>query len=435
MKKQQKITYSLFAALILMTGGQSSAETLKQAVEQTLRTNPDIQVNIRESNARQEEVKQAKAGYLPSIDVTAGYGKERSNNSTTRTAGYNDRTLQRGEAAIEVTQNLYDGLATKHEIDRQRARVQSAGFSFMGSAEHTALRAIEVYLDVLKQKELLSQSRTNFSAHEHIQEQVKARSDAGVSRGSDLNQVDGRLALARTNVISDESNLNDAKTNYLRVVGSLPGSDLNTPSFPSGRLPSSLDEAITKAEANNPVLLSAKADVDAAAAQFHASKSAFRPRFDLELGKTWNNNLDGVEGTNEDTTAMLRMRFNLLNGGADLARKNQTVQLLEEAKEVKNSTQRQVVENIRLTWNGYKAINNQMGYLKSHYDSSMKTRDAYTKQFSIGKRTLLDLLDTENEMFEASRAYINAKYDSLYARYRIMAGMGMLNETLGVNVR
>lgn len=432
MNNQQKLVSSLFAILCLLAGN-SSAVTLKQAVEQTLRTSPDIQVDVREKNAREEEIKQARAGYLPSIDVTAGFGKERSNNSTTRAAGFNDRTLNRGEAVIEVTQNIYDGFATKYDIDRQRARVRSARFSVLGNSEQTALRAIEVYLDVMRHKELLSESKSNLSAHQRIQEQVKARSDAGVGRGSDLNQVNGRLALARTNSIADSSNLRDAKTNYQRVVGNMPVNDMKTPSFPTSRLPASQDDAITKAEGAHPVLLSAKADVDAAISQHRASKSIFHPRFDLELGKSWNNNLDGIEGTNEDTTAMLRMRFNLLNGGADLARKNQTAQLLEESKEVKNSTHRQVIENIRLSWSAYQAINSQVGYLKTHYNSSKKTREAYTKQFGIGKRTLLDLLDTENESFEASRAYINAKYDRLYAQYRIMAGMGMLHDTLGVS--
>ena len=430
MKNQQKLKSSLCIGLLILAA-DSSAVTLKQAVEKTLGTNPDIQIDIREKNARQEEVKQSRAGYLPKIDITAGYGKERSNNSTTRAAGFNDRTLQRGEAGIEITQNIYDGFATKHDIDRQNARVRSVHFSGLGTSEQTTLRVIEVYLDVMRQREFLSQSKANFSAHQRTQKQVKARSDAGVGRGSDLDQVNGRLALARTNVIADESNLRDAKTNYMRVVGNMPD-DLSKPEFPAGRLPASLDESVTKAETNHPVLLSAKADVDAAVFQHKASKSTFHPRFDLELGKTWNNNIDGIAESNEDTTAMLRMRFNLLNGGADTARKNQTAQLLEESKEVKNSTHRQVIESIRLSWNAYDAAKTQLGYLKMHNNSSKKTRDAYKKQFEIGKRTLLDLLDTENEYFEAKRAYIKGNYDKLFAQYRIMAGMGLLKNTLGV---
>ena len=433
MKKQQKFKNSLCIALLIVAT-DSSAVTLKQAVEQTLGTNPDIQIDVREKNARLEEVKQSRAGYLPKIDVSAGYGREISNNPTTRTAGFNSRSLHRGEAAVEITQNLYDGLATKYDIDRQTARVRSAHFSGLGTSEQTTLRVIEVYLDVMRQREFLSQSKANLTAHQLTQKQVKARSDAGVGRGSDLDQVNGRLALARTNVIADESNLRDAETNYMRVVGNLP-EDLSKPEFPNERLPSSLNDSVTKAETNHPVLLSAKADVDAAINQHRASKSPFRPRFDLELGRTWNNNLDGVTGSNEDTTAMLRVRFNLLNGGADLARKNQTAQLLEESKEVKNSTQRQVIESIRLSWNAYNAAKSQLGYLQMHNDSSKKTRDAYKKQFEIGKRTLLDLLDTENEYFEAKRAYIKGNYDKLFSQYRIMAGMGMLNNTIGVNMQ
>ena len=433
MTNQTKKIAGIVAALFLSSEATYAA-SLKEEVEHTLSTSPDIQIDIREKSARMEEVKQARAGYLPSVDVTAGFGRETSNNPTTRAAGYNDRSLDRGEAAIEVRQNLFDGFATKHETDRQHARVSSAHYATLGSAENLSLRAIEVYLDVMKRRELVEQSQSNLAAHKKIHDQVKALSDSGVGRGSDLDQVSGRLALSRSNVIADESNLDDAKTNYLRVVGKLPDNDMSMPVFPEGKFPASLEDAISRAEANHPVLQSAKSDVDAAVSQYQASRNTFYPRFDLELGKSWNNNIDGVEGTNEDTTAMIRMRYNLLKGGADMARKEQTAQLAEESRAVMDRTRLQVIESVRLSWNAYTAISNQIGYLKNHYDASTKTRDAYSKQFGIGKRTLLDLLDTENELFESRRAYINAKYDRLFAQYRIMEGMGMLNETLEVSV-
>ena len=175
-------------------------------------------------------------------------------------------------------------------------------------------------------------------------------------------------------------------------------------------------------------------DVAATVAQHEASKQAFYPRFDLELGARYGDDLDGTEGRDDDMTAMLRMRYNLFAGGKDKARSAQTARLINEAKEVRNNTYRQVVESMRLSWAAYEATQQQLTYLENYVTASEKTRGAYAKQFNLGKRTLLDLLDTENELFEARRARVNAWHDNQLAQYRILVAMGKLKEYLGVQL-
>ncbi|MGD9000683.1 MAG: TolC family outer membrane protein [Granulosicoccaceae bacterium] len=411
------------------------AVTLQEAVKQTLATNPDILVETNERLARDEERKQARAGYFPSVDVSAGIGHEWSNNPTTRATLDGEKTEQytRGEGAITMRQMLFDGFATSSEVDRQKARVNSQAFRIHGTAQNTAQRAVEVYLELLRRERLLALARENLAAHEKTYDQIKLRSESGVGRKADLDQIEGRLALARTNVIAEESNLFDAQTNYLRVVGELPKDSLEKPTV-GAKMPGSLDLAVEQAVANHPTLQSAEADVEATRAQHRAAKHRFYPRFDLELSRTWDNELDGVDGTNEEEQIMVRMRWNIFNGGRDYARRKQTAHLINEASEVRNGTRRQVVESIRLSWNAYEATRTQLTYRKQHLESSRKTRDAYTKQFNIGQRTLLDLLDSENELFEAGRAYVNADTDNLFSQYRILTGTGTLIESLGLSL-
>lgn len=177
---------------------------------------------------------------------------------------------------------------------------------------------------------------------------------------------------------------------------------------------------------------SAQADVESANAQHDTAHSPFLPRVDFELGTTANNNVDGVSGHNNDTTAMFRLRYNLLNGGKDKARRQETAHLINQAAEIRNNTRRQVEQSVRLSWNALQTVNNQIGYFKQHVDSSERSRDAYQQQFSLGQRTLLDLLDSENEVFVSRTSYVNAQYDQLFAMYRILNSMGALLE--GVEV-
>ena len=426
-------TQTFLAGTALLVGFAASfsihATTLGGAVAQTLDTNPFVLQAVNERRARDFEVDQAKAGYKPKVDLNAGVGYEWSDNPSTRATGDNTEDLTRTELELTLRQMVFDGHLTKYEVERQMARVKSAAYEIGGVAQNTALRAIEVYLELLKQRKDLELARDNLNAHERIYDQIKLRSDSGVGRKADLAQIEGRVALAESNVVAAQNNVNEADANYRRVIGSAPG-ELNRPTSLEDSLPNTVDEGVAQGLESHPTLRSAKADVEATQAQHKVSRYNHMPRFDIEVGRTWNNDLDGVEGRNEDFTAMLRMRWNFYNGGKDDARIKQTSHLINESKDVRDNTAREVEESIRLSWTSYQASKQQTAFLKRHMESSRNTREAYGKQFNIGKRTLLDLLDTENEVFESSRAHNNSDYTYLYAQYRILTGMGKLLEVI-----
>ncbi|MBL4638434.1 MAG: TolC family outer membrane protein [Proteobacteria bacterium] len=411
------------------------ADTLQEAVSATIKTNPDVLAAANERNAVAEEINQARAGYFPTIDLAIGTGWEETDNPTTRAAGtnHNKTSLNRDEASLNLRQMLFDGMATKNEVRRQTARTDSRAYSVTSAAENTGLEAVETYLNVLRRQQLVDLASTNLEAHERTHDQIKLRSDRGVGRKADLDQSQGRVALAQTNLIAEESNLRDAETNYLRVVG-ITAESLSDPQSPQSLIPGTLDEAVDQAINNHPTLKSAEADIESANAQHDTANSPFFPRVDFELGTTADNDIDGVKGHNNDTTAMFRLRYNLLNGGRDKARRQETAYLINQAAEIRNNTRRQVEQSVRLSWSALQTVNNQLGYFKQHVDSSERSRDAYQQQFSLGQRTLLDLLDSENEVFSSRQDLVNAQYDQLFAMFRILNSMGALLEGVDVAV-
>lgn len=139
-----------------------------------------------------------------------------------------------------------------------------------------------------------------------------------------------------------------------------------------------------------------------------------------------------MKGADEDLIAMVRMNYNIYRGGADLARKRSTAHRITEAKNIRNRAEDQVVEEASLSWNDYLTAQTRLDLLRRHADAANATRTAYQKQFDIGQRTLLDLLDTENERFQAELNYIDGKYRLMFAYYRIAASKGQLLGSLGV---
>ncbi|MDC9725863.1 MAG: TolC family outer membrane protein [Gammaproteobacteria bacterium] len=419
-------------SVCLITSTTVWSASLEEAVGTTIKTNPDVLAAGNERNAVSKEIAQARAGYFPTIDLAVGTGYESTDSPTTRVGDFHGNVHKnRDEASLNLRQMLFDGMQTKNEVLRHTARTNSRAYTVFGAAENTGLEAVDAYLNVLRRQRLVELTTTNLEAHERTHDQIRLRSERGVGRKADMDQSQGRVALARANQIAEQSNLRDAETNYLRVVGEV-AEDLSDPASPRSSIPETLDEAISLAIENHPTLKSANADIDSANSQHDTAAAVFYPRVDFELDTTANNDLDGIDGHNNDVTAMFRLRYNLLNGGKDKARREETAYLINQASEIRNNTYRQVEQSVRLSWNALETVNNQMSFFQLHVDSSENSRNAYQQQFSLGQRTLLDLLDSENEVFVARQALVNAQYDQLFALYRVLNSTGSLLQTLQV---
>jgi adhesin transport system outer membrane protein len=408
------------------------AETLPEAMQKAMDVHPEIQAGVNNRLSADYQLKAAKGGYLPRVDVLAGYGREGTDSVTTRADGNNGyTTLNRGESSLRVSQMVFDGFATSSEVGRQQANVNSRAYSLLGTSERTALTVAQVYLDVLTRREMVRLAEENLHSHERIYDQITLRTNRGVGRAADLDQAEARLAQARNNLITEQTNLADAQTGYLSAVGELPDQLVQPQGFVA-LLPANLNEARQQLIENSPILRSAESDIVAAEKQYDAAKSAFYPRFDAELGRSADNDVDGLDGHNNEWQAMLRMRFNVFNGGsnkADLESKSyQTTQALD----IRNNALRQLNEELGLAWNAYNNATAQVPIAQTYVDHSVVVRTAYQKQFSLGERTLLDLLDSENELFTAQQRLAQVKNLQLFTQYRIKATMGELLKSQGV---
>ena len=402
------------------------AETLQEAVQSVVERHPDVRSAAHNRLARDKEVVQARSGYYPQLNVEAGAGYDDVDKPI-------DAELNPWEARISLRQNLFAGFSTVNEVARQKARVKSQAFLTQSSAENTALETIKTYLEVLKNQEYKALADENLVLHERIGDQIGLRSKSGVGRGADQSQIQSRLGLARSNVVVTEQNLIDAQTNYQALVGHAPA-NLSMPQSVVELLPKSLSDAEQRAIADHPTLKSAIADLKARFKQDETAKNTFWPIVDLEIDKIFEDETSYSYDEREDLRLFLRLRYNLFNGWKDKARKEETEELIREAIEIKNHTFRQVIESIRLSWQAFQSANRRIAYLKEQLQYSTSTANAYTQQWNINERTLLDVLDAEAERIDAARQLVTAEFDGLYAHYRLLNGMGKLIPSLGLNL-
>ncbi|MBP1127256.1 TolC family outer membrane protein [Pseudomonas trivialis] len=409
------------------------AQTLPEAMQKAVDVHPEIQAGVNARIAADYQVRAAQGGYLPKVDLLGGYGRESSDNINTRAASnsHDWKTLNRGESSIRLQQNLFQGFGTQNEVSRQQATANSRGYALLNTTERTALTVAQVYLDVLTRREMVQLAEDNLKSHERIFDQIKLRTSRGVGRMADMDQAEARLAQARNNLLTEQTNLEDAKANYISAVGQEPD-QLERPQGFVALMPANLEEARRQMVESSPVLRSAESDIAAAEKQYEAAKSTFYPRFDAELQRSANNNVGGEEGHDNGYSAMLRMQFNLYSGGSNKADLQSKASQASQALDIRNNALRELNQELSLAWNAYNNATAQVPIAQEYVDRSTRVRTSYQQQFSLGERTLLDLLDSENELFTASQRLAQIKNLQLYTQYRIKADMGQLLRSQGI---
>ncbi|MFC3396439.1 TolC family outer membrane protein [Brenneria rubrifaciens] len=417
--------------LIVAFANTAYADTIQEAIKHSLNTHPEVSASINSRFSAEHDLSAAKGAYLPSVTLNAGVGREETDSSSTRFSGNHGVELTRSESSINLSQMVFDGFATSSEVARQRATVNSRAYNVLNTSETTALNAVEVYLSVLQRQEFVRLAEANLASHERIYDQIRLRSEQGVGRLADMEQAEARLAQARNNVLTEKTNLDDAITNYLSVVGKEPD-NLILPDSAMLSVPASLAEARRIMLANSPALKSAESDVEATEKQYEASKSTFYPRVNVELARSMDNNIDGSRGHNNEWQAMLRMQYNLYQGGSGKANMESKAYQIKEAQDVRNNALRLLDEELRLSWSALNNARQQLPIAAEYAERSMKVRSAYQKQFSLGERTLLDLLDSENELFTAQRRLVEVRFIGRFTEYRIKSRMGDLLKSLSI---
>lgn len=434
------MTVSAVALLSLGAGAASFAQdatmhksmdyALRDAVGIGLKTNPTYGEVAANRRATDEELNQGRALYLPSVDVRADAGYEHTDSPSTRARG-KDANLSRAQASLTLTQMLFDGWNTKYEVERQEARVKSSADRVRETSELVGLSIVEAYLEVLRQRDLLAIADQNVNDHMDIMGQIEQGVTAGRSTNADLEQAKARLAAARATESSTRQALRTAEAQYRREVGDAPG-NLQMPVTPYDTLDSDVDMEVEKTLAYSPTLDIFESDIEVAYAEAQGTKSTFYPQVDLELNANQSHDVSGVEGRDTGASALVVMNWNLYRGGADMARSREFIHRHQQSKESRAKAARSVENDVRATWASMASAGERAREFAAQADANTEVVKAYKDQFNLDRRTLLDVLDAQNELFVSRSNTINSQYLEIFAVYRLLALKGALLPTLGV---
>jgi len=408
------------------TPQDGTLRTIEQSVQLALASHPKLFASRQLRESALAQLDQVESAFLPKVSLSLGIGREDSNNASSRAAnGSGSVEMERRESAITLSQMLFDGFNAENLRQSQLQSISAEDWALLDVASELALRAIQAHLKVATSNKLLADHLQNLKVHEQIAKDIGLRVRSGKDDRARVSQISARLSLALANLEAAKSQVMSANADYFRETGHYPGQKLafHSALFP---LPESEQVLIAKVLSEHPFLRSKLKALDAKAFQEKASDSSKLPSLFLESGASWNANIDAVQGRNSDAYVMLRMRYDLYNGGADRAAQRQARHATQQVRYELDDLRRELQREASNAWFSYQSNVKRVSFLQDYVESAQTTKVAYDKQFNIGQRSLIDLLDAENELLRAKVQLHEAQENLALAKYRILNLQGNL---------
>jgi adhesin transport system outer membrane protein len=408
-----------------------SQGTLQEVIYETSKHSPEVLKKGYDVESLRYAIKGAQSAKYPTIDLSVRGGREEN---FKRSADGTKNSGNRMELSITAIQNLYDGGKKVAEVNRVKASHESNAHQLQQIRQDAALKAAFVYLDVIRFREILdtaiSFTKENFRARNI----AGSRLAQGASDASEFQNIEGRLENSKANYISALNNFEDSRSRFKAVAGYLPAFYFSPDNFvlnfvEKDMIPSTVNETISLALAKHPTMLAAAADIKEAKYQHKRTRAEVAPEVNFELAGTQNENEYYGGATTSDrqyATAMLTLKYNIFDGGKGKAMSSEMMQLLSSAESLAEQKEREVEDSARLAWRSYALLLKQMKPLENELDAAIVAVGLVDRQFSVGRAKLIDSIDKREIAFEAQVNHISAKYDFLYAGFRVLHATGTL---------
>lgn len=424
----------LFAAslsFVLMFGGTANALSLREAVRNTILTNPNIGSTAANRRASFYQLQQARGRYLPSVDVELFAGPTLLDRPQGLSRDINNDWYGPRQVSVSARQVLFDGFNRANDLYRAAAVIDVAALRVLETSETQALNAIEAYVDVRRHGKLLRISDGNVSRHRELLSLIRTRFDGGKAPQSSVDQSVERLEAARAVREEIRQAYMEAQARFKAVIG-LPAGKTQNVGLPKG-LPISKRSAVDVGLDNSPTIRAAAANVDVVNYEKKQARSSFFPTVSVEGNALFGRDISGTLGRNHEYGGRVVVTWNLFDGFIKNNRQRELTERLGQAELDRDVDARNVVEAIERAWAGYLTGGARVAALVEQERIARKVRTSYLEEYELDKRSLLDLLDSEAALFSTRFSLESARSIRIFASYQLLGSMGTLLSTIGVD--
>lgn len=425
-----RILASLIVTTALSMPFTAYADTFADAMRSTYQNNPEIKAQRQSLQAVDEMAAQANSGFRPTINGTLDYGRQRTDFAST---GWNYNSSQTKQLRIE--QPIFRGGTTIANVNSARQRVKAGQQQLDAIEQNVMLDAITAYMDVIQAQAILELSRNNQDVLARQLSATQERFSLGDVTRTDVAQSEARLANAKAAVVSAEGQLISSLAIFERVVGYKPDTALDVPqAFP--QIPASLDEALLVAKNTNPGLLSAVHAEKSARYDVNANIGTLLPQVSL-VGSASRSNSAGVTGQDDfdQDSLLLNVRIPLYQAGADYSRVREAKARERQRREEATNNLVNVAETTTRAWEQLETSIATIASREEQIRAAETALDGVKQEHEYGARTVLDVLDAEQELFVSRSNLVRAQRDRIVSVYNLLSSLGQLTpENLQIGI-
>lgn len=421
------------ASTALSCAQPAFAETLQETVLKALSAHPSVEVALAGKNVAEQTKQEARSALYPVVSAATSLGGIYADNSTSR-----GLTVSRGaassslwEANASLTQPLYDGMETKNRIDAANARMQSADFNVLDVRENLALRATQAHIGVLQAEATVKRTQSYFEAIEDYLTRIEMMVNEGVADESEAAQAKNISLMLKSTLTDYEGQLKAALASYNEIVGQYPQSALVKPSN-AKLVASNIQGAMAYARENHPLLKAREKELEAIGYDIKAEKAGIMPDLDAELSGIQRGQKEEIGGDLTDARAVVRLSWDFETGGAMKARTGRALAQQEEILAQNEEQLRTIEGDVRRAYAELETAQKQMDLVKQRESVTSELFEAYKTQFEGARVRLLQLMQAENQLFNAQLDSITADHRYLLAQYNVLASIGQLQNNLSV---
>ncbi len=423
---------SLLAFALTVSPSLVAAETLSSALARAYMSNPTLDAQRASVRATDENVPRALSGYRPSVSAIANAGFSRTEGVL---AGNTmNRSLNPASVGLQINQNLFNGFRTANSTRQAESQVLSAREGLRNVEQNTLFTAAQTYMNVLRDTAILNLQRNNVDVLEEQLSQTRTRFQVGEVTRTDVAQAESRLAAARSQVSSAESNLQSSIATFRQIIGVEPRQLAQ--GLPVDRLvPRSITEAVQLGLEEHPAIISALHAVDAAELQVKITEGELAPTLGLvgSLAQSYDSTGRGDNAFSASVVAQLNVP--IYTGGEVYARVRQTKETAGQRRIEAEATRDQVRAAVVSAWGALEASKASVRAAQAQVEASVIAYAGVREEARVGQRTTLDILNQQQELLNARVNLIVSQRDRVVASYSVVQATGRLTaKALGLSV-
>ena len=432
-----RLVPALLAMTLFLPGGNAAlAGTLEEALVSAYLNNPDLEAERAALRATDTTVAQARAGYYPSLTATLQgqltRGEQTSAFEFPSAPGFDFSTYEdiletqdadSTIATLALKQNLYAGGGTKAKLAGAEASVQ-AGQAHLRSVEQSVLlSAAQAYVATWRDRALMQEAEANYDRLSRQLQATRRRLELGEIATTDLAQAEARRSRARADRDQARANLAQSEASYEQVIGPIEG-PLTDP-WAIRELPGDLDEAYALAE-TNPDIRRAIMDLDTAKSDADAAFAGLLPSVDLVGQLNYANDPNPEFYDQQSAQIGVTLTVPLFQGGAATARVRQSNQTVRQRQSQQESVANQVRRDVRTYWTAIDAARSAIEAYEMEAQSNALALRGVERESNLGLRTVLDVLDSQQDLFQSRSNLVKARADAVDASFRLKSAVGQL---------